>query len=346
MLKSTDLNSRRPLKNPYQGKDIPKELKNASELKPEGQGLKETTEGAENLKTKDAYKVDLSEEAKSKATSASDSSSSSIKSKLSNLKDKIKKPDLPDTTPDVKKLDLLKFKKKSEAKETDKTGTVQAEKKGIIKKPGIYFITGMEMFSSGSGSSKSYDGIRKMAEGVIGARIYNWDQHDEIVKDIEKRHPDQPIILVGHSFGGDTAHEVAESLNNVEKGFRKIDLLVTLDSVGFDNDVIPENVKRNLNIFGEKDFFFNDGPHAPRDHRKTKVYNIIRPEEHRDLDDSQPVQREIIDAIQSVLRKNVTDKVSDKSEESLDKNSDIDPLEASLEQEKENTPTIVIEIKS
>lgn len=288
MIKPTELQNPNKLTNPYKGRGMP--AKAATEAA-SGAANGAPPVNAAAATTDPASKVELSEAAKAKAAETS----STHESMFSKLKDKIKKSpikDVPIPTPDLPK------KAPSKTEEVKKT---EKEDKKLWKKPAVVFIPGVEFFSD-SGSSASYDGIRKMAESVTGARIYGWDQDDEIIEHIKKFDKNQPVILVGHSFGGDTAHEVAEELNTLENGFRKVDLLVTLDSIGFGNDIVPSNVKRNLNIFSEKDMWLNDGPHVAREFNKTKVINILRPEKHTDLDDHREVQKEIIDAIGDIIK--------------------------------------------
>lgn len=312
MIKPTELQNPSKLSNPYKGKGMP------AKAPVDAAGAADP-----------ASKVELSEAAKAKAAESaqaqSASSSSESSSSISKLTDKLKKSpikDAPIPTPDLPKKAPVKT-------EEAKKPVLETEKKGHIKKPAIIFIPGVEIFSD-TGSSASYGGIRKMAESVTGARIYGWDQDDEIIEQIKKIDKDQPVILVGHSYGGDTAHEVAEELNTLENGFRKVDLLVTLDSIGFNNDIIPSNVKRNLNIFSEKDMWLNDGPHVAREFAKTKVMNILRPEKHTDLDDAREVQKEIIDAIGDILKGHGREKTAnelltvaeDKSEEKSQEKSE------------------------
>jgi hypothetical protein len=178
-------------------------------------------------------------------------------------------------------------------------------KAGSQKKPLIVFIKGMDFFSSPSKSERGYAGVGKMAEAIDGSRIYGWDQKNEIIDEIVKTHPDFPVILIGHSLGGDTAVEIADELDSLEHKFRKVDLLVTIDSVGFQNDIIPQNVKSHLNVFGENDLFFNDDPHVARRNEKTNVMNILSPLDHTDLDDDKEIQYEIVNLIQKSLGKNV-----------------------------------------
>lgn len=48
---------------------------------------------------------------------------------------------------------------------------------------------------------------------ITGGAAYSWDQYDGILADIaaiKQANPDDPINLVGYSYGGDTAYLVAE----------------------------------------------------------------------------------------------------------------------------------------
>lgn len=209
-------------------------------------------------------------------------------------------PKIPETKPEIKRPEISQneIKKAKEIKDL-------AAKEGTIKGPAIIFIKGLDLFSSPSTSERGYAGVGKMAEAVEGSRIYGWDQQDEIIEQIKKVKADQPVVLVGHSFGGDTALEVAEELDSLEYGFRAIDLLITIDSVGADNDIIPQNVKNHLNVFGESNFLLNDGPHVARRHEKTQVKNILSPRDHTELDDDKEIQYEVVNLINETLSKKV-----------------------------------------
>lgn len=219
-------------------------------------------------------------------------------------------PSAPGTPrPSLKAEELVKDQAKdeavSEAKDAAEKKVEEAKaievKDGTMKKPAIIFIKGLDVFSSPSKSEGGYAGVGRMADAVKGSRMYGWNQKDEIIAEIKKREKSQPIILVGHSFGGDTAVEVANELDSLEHNFRPVNLLVTIDAVGFNNDIIPQNVKKHLNVFGETSWFLNDGPHVARRHELTDVKNILSPLDHTDIDDDKGVQYEIINMINSSL---------------------------------------------
>ncbi len=190
---------------------------------------------------------------------------------------------------------------KEKLSSAEKAIKIHEKKFGKIEKPGIYFVSGFDWFGAGS-IKGNYDGIRDMADAIPGAKHYSWDEQDLIIEDIKKRKPDQPIVIVGHSFGGDSAVEIAQELNSIENGFRKIDLLVTLDSVGYDNDKIPQNVGKNLNFLAQGPYeFLNDGPNIALNYKRTAVENYLRHEKHADLDDSTDIQIEILEQIEKTV---------------------------------------------
>jgi hypothetical protein len=208
-------------------------------------------------------------------------------------------PDLPDIPkPELK--DVPKeIKKAVEVKPLE-------VKEGSLKKPAIFFIKGLDVFSSPIKSESGYAGLGRIAESIEGSRLYGWDQKDEIIKEIKKIHKDYPVILVGHSLGGDTAVEVADELDSLKQNFRSVDLLVTIDAVGFSHDIVPQNVKKHLNVFGETSFMLNDGPHVARREEKTEVRNILSPLDHTDIDDDREIQYEVVGLIQEALNKSPT----------------------------------------
>jgi len=171
------------------------------------------------------------------------------------------------------------------------------EKAKVIKKPAVIFIEGFSAFGISNG-----DGIKDMADNLPGAKRFSWDEKDKIVDEIKKHSPEQPVILVGHSFGADSAVEIANNLNTLQNGFRNIDLLVSIDSVGLNHSIIPMNVKRNLNFFGEGVIpFLHGDPTVARNTDYTEVVNELRSELHSRMEDSSEVQFKIFNTINDVL---------------------------------------------
>ena len=210
-----------------------------------------------------------------------------------------KAPDVPDT-PDIEDF----FEEGTEAiedveKANDLKKATEVIKKEptTIKKPAVFFVGGFQMMGGGFFG----DGLKDMAEAVKEARYYEWDQKGEMIEQIKKRPHNQKVILVGQGLGGDTAVEIAQELNSLKNEFRKIDLLVTLNSVGFDNDFIPQNVAKNLNFLTADNGLTDDGPNIAINDKRTQVKNILRQESHSELDDSTDVQVEIMDEIKNLL---------------------------------------------
>lgn len=247
------------------------------------------------------YKVDLSEAAKVPPAPATPTPTPTVSTVSVPVPSLPSVPDLPAPSLESAAKDVAR----DEAAEKAKKALEVKEKiaPGSVKKPAIIFVTGWQYMSSPLKSEGSYAGVGRMAEAIPGARLYGWDQKDEILEHVARTHKDFPVILVGHSLGGDTVKEVSDALDSLEHGFRKVDLLVTLDAVGFGNDIIPQNVSKHLNVFGENDFFLNDGPHVARRHEMTSVENILSPLDHTELDDAKDIQFEIVQAIESVMAK-------------------------------------------
>lgn len=189
--------------------------------------------------------------------------------------------------------------KKLEEKIADKN----PEPVHFIKKPAVIFVQGFSLFGISNG-----DGISDMADNYPGAKKFSWEERDKIMAEIKKHAPEQPVVLVGHSFGGDTAIEVANELNSVKNGFRPIDLLVSIDAVGMNKTIIPINVKSNLNFFTEGIVpFLHGDPTVARNTKYTEVTNELRHELHSKMDDSPEVQFEIFNKINQVLGKGEED---------------------------------------
>lgn len=166
-----------------------------------------------------------------------------------------------------------------------------------VKKPAVIFIEGFSMFGISNG-----DGIKDMADNYPGAKRFSWEEHGKIMDEIKKHAPDQPVVLVGHSFGGDTAIEIANELNSPKNAFRAVDLLVSIDAVGMNKTIIPVNVKSNLNYFGEGLLPFVHGdPTVARNTKYTDVTNELRADMHSKMDDSPEIQFEIFNKINDVL---------------------------------------------
>lgn len=166
-----------------------------------------------------------------------------------------------------------------------------------INKPGIFFVKGFSL----NPFDGEKDGLGAMSSNIPTSEVFKWSDEDAIIEQIKKRPHTQPIILVGHGMGGDTAVSVANKLNSIDEGFRRVDLLVTLDSVGTDNDIIPQNVRENYNLISDRDFLFNDGPNIARKKAMTKVTNELLEANHNELETSPEIQFLVYEKINNTL---------------------------------------------
>ena len=173
-----------------------------------------------------------------------------------------------------------------------------------IDKPGIFFVKGFSL----NPFEKESDGLGQMSKNIPSAEIFKWDNKNEIIQAIKARPEEQAIILVGHGMGGDTIVDVANELNSVEHGFRKVNLLVTMDSIGTDNDIIPPNVADNFNMISDQDSLINDGPNVARKRGMTYVTNELRPEGHNEMEGSPEVQFLVYEKINQALMQAVAKK--------------------------------------
>lgn len=181
---------------------------------------------------------------------------------------------------------------------SSRTSAVNNRKEeSVINKPGIFFIKG---FSLNPFSSKD-EGLGAMAKNIPSSKVFGWSDEEALLEEIEKRPRSQPIILVGHGMGGDTAVAVANRLNHADHGFRQINLLVTLDSIGTDNDIIPQNVKENYNLISDQDFLFNDGPNIARNKSLTRVDNQLLEKGHSEMEYDPEVQFLVYEKINQTL---------------------------------------------
>ena len=204
---------------------------------------------------------------------------------------KVPTPDVPNPA------DLLDTADKLETvKKTSKVVT-KAES-ASIEKPAVFFIGGLRVLDF----DLLEDGMKSMTEAVDEGRYYGWDQKSEMIDEIKTRKSTQPVILVGHGFGADTAMEIAQDLNTLENKFRTVDLLVTLNSIGVNNDFVPQNVLTNKNYLTADNGFLDDGPNIALNYKTTKVENFLRPEDHSDLDETVDIQREVMQEIDRLIK--------------------------------------------
>ena len=256
-------------------------------------------------------KVELSDKGKQKASESSKGLKEEVKKSLSKNKSELKKAGdhlLGDAlsvaknafkTPGLGTLVDIAGGLIPDSPVVEKTleTVLPEQEKGQSEGPKLIFMSGLHLV----GLSDDGEGLEAMAAGVENGKHFSWRDEEKVLDEIKRTPKTEPIVLVGHSLGGDAVVNISNKVNSLEYGFRKIDLLVTLDSVGFDNDIIPKNVKKNLNYIGNEDVFFNDGPNIARNFSKTDVVNELRSETHTQLDDSVDIQEQVLGEIDSIL---------------------------------------------
>lgn len=132
------------------------------------------------------------------------------------------------------------------------------------------FVSGLSTSSDSSDTSSTGDqpGVHQMGDDIPQAmkdkigpiKKLVWDDQDEACAFIEGAigsDRNQPVILIGHSLGGDSVVEIAELLK--EKGIC-VDLMIQLDSIGLFDEEKPDNVEKGVNIWStSEDAFEPDG---------------------------------------------------------------------------------------
>ena len=75
-----------------------------------------------------------------------------------------------------------------------------------------------------------------------------------------------------------------------------------MDSFGFNNDIIGQNVAKNLNFISDDSSWLNDGPNIARNNNLTEVINELRTESHTELDENEEIQLKIFQSINDILK--------------------------------------------
>ena len=90
-----------------------------------------------------------------------------------------------------------------------------------------------------SGHRIVYDYCQSFARTHADVHYFNWDQQREIKPRLGQATTSDKLLLVGHSYGGDTAGNIAAHFN------RNIDLLITIDPVGHTTRSTYRQIKAN-----------------------------------------------------------------------------------------------------
>ena len=129
----------------------------------------------------------------------------------------------------------------------------------IIDTFDLYGAKEVIIYVGGAGEGSIHDAGKMAMDAFYGSDKYHmfyWTQESEIEDFINKQSKNDEIILIGHSYGGDTAENVAHDITD-----RTLDKLITLDPVSFwdFSGSKPESVNNWYNVIAEDDqYTWND----------------------------------------------------------------------------------------
>lgn len=132
---------------------------------------------------------------------------------------------------------------------------------------------------------------------ALNSQIYRWDGENTALVDIENAIRDKKadnIIIIGHSYGADSANSLAKTLSNRNV---TINMLVQIDTVGLFDDDIPSRVDTLINYyqindktgFVEQNISGAENINANERFDKTLI--------HTTIDDSEALHQDIINRI-------------------------------------------------
>jgi len=106
-----------------------------------------------------------------------------------------------------------------------------------------------------TGMQKLVDALRqeeKLNQLDLKIPIFAWDDRKDAISYLSslRLNNNDKLIVIGHSYGGDTAILLAKELKKLN---RRVDLLVQVDSVGISDDVLPSNVAKGINYYQAND---------------------------------------------------------------------------------------------
>jgi hypothetical protein len=149
-----------------------------------------------------------------------------------------------------------------------------------------------------SSSRSAVEGIVSYLESAaVGERVQRLNSgqlQEAIGYAIVAAQQGEKINVVGHSFGGDTAKDVARALDQINL---PVNVLATIDAVGIDSNMIPGNVRTNPNFIQGNTPFLHGEKNTPVNPSQTTVENIVRPEGHWGIATAPEVRDKIIKGI-------------------------------------------------
>ena len=177
-----------------------------------------------------------------------------------------------------------------------------------------------------TGMHKLVDAFRQEArfdQSNLKIPIFAWDGRKDAISYLNSlglKNNDK-LIVIGHSYGGDTAILLA---NELKKRNSRVDLLIQVDLVGSSDDVLPSNVAKGINYYQSDDNPISLGRFkvqqevinstnldVNRVFRNELITSNNYPLDHGSIDDSNQVHQAIIrQVLNAVATKNPTPQVS------------------------------------
>ncbi len=159
----------------------------------------------------------------------------------------------------------------------------------------VYLFRGVAGLIYSRGIDTLADRIKRAGITAEVQTYLMWRQvADEAIRDY-RRDP-APITLIGHSMGGDSAVDFAETLN--QAGI-PVNLLVTYDPTRIADDV-PPNVERYINIYQSKNIMGGGNVvQGARFHGHYASYNLKEHNEivHINIEKADRIQHQLLDKI-------------------------------------------------
>lgn len=112
--------------------------------------------------------------------------------------------------------------------------------------------------------------LRQTFGNNYNGTVYTYQDTQEAINDILSSDIDS-LVLVGHSFGGQAVVNVAR---NLQSHGIIVDLTVQIDSVGSDDDLLPENVRTGYNYYQQGDLINGETNVNAADPERTTISNF------------------------------------------------------------------------
>jgi len=138
------------------------------------------------------------------------------------------------------------------------------------------------------------DSFAKNSNIQYDGQVYSHLEVNKAVKDIQCSDYDK-LVVVGHSFGADSAVEFAEKYEE------KVDFLVQVDSVGIGDGKLPDNVNSGVNYFqkGDKDWLVQGKVEGSLNVNLEQKYGVEL--SHTEIDNYEKLHEEIGDRIERLV---------------------------------------------